>query len=418
MDNLNNEKNGFQLVNTNNNSENNNSNNNNNNYNFKNKFFKHKGTKIKRGLMSYAIVGLICSIVAGTASTAATLYYLPNSKFFKNTPLYQNLKQGSGTTATSTNYINASPVSAKGSLTVAQIAQKVGPAVVGVSTTGISQNDYGFAEKQEGMGSGIIINDQGYILTNNHVISGAQQVKVIFNNNKEVSAKVINYDENMDLAIIKVTDSSVKMPAVAELGSSEALQVGDPVVAIGNPLGKELLGSVTTGVISAKNRDIQESSNGPKQTFLQTDAAINAGNSGGALVNSQGQVIGINTAKINGSGVEGLGFAIPMDSIKPKIDSLLKPMLKIGISCRDISSDVAKQNNIPEGVAVLQVEEFSPAEKAGLQAGDIITKFDGKSVNSVDSMNTIKSKHKSGDEINLEVYRDGSTKSLKLKLSE
>ncbi|WPC42568.1 S1C family serine protease [Clostridium sp. JS66] len=417
MDNSNNEKNEFQLVNTNNTSEDKDFNNSNNNYNFQNKFFKHKG-KIKRGLVSYVIVGLICSIVAGTASTAATLYYLPNSNFFKNTPLYQNLKQGSGSTATSTNYINASTVSAKGSLTVAQIAQKVGPAVVGVSTTGIAQNDYGFAEKQEGMGSGIIINSEGYILTNFHVINGAQQVKVILNDKKEVSAKIVNYDQNMDLAIVKVTDSSVKMPAVAELGSSEALQVGDPVVAIGNPLGKELLGSVTTGVISAKNREIQESSNGPKQTFLQTDAAINAGNSGGALVNSQGQVIGINTAKINGSGVEGLGFAIPMDSIKPKIDNLLKPILKIGISCRDISSDVAKQNNVPEGVAVLQVEEFSPAEKAGLQTGDIITKFDGKSVKSVDSMNTIKSKHKPGDEISLEVYRDGSTKSLKLKLSE
>lgn len=417
MDNSNNEKNEFQLVNTNNTSEGKDFNNNNNNYNFQNKFFKHKG-KIKKGLVSYVIVGLICSIVAGTASTAATLYYLPNSSFFKNTPLYQNLKQGSGSTAASTNYINASPVSTKGSLTVAQIAQKVGPAVVGVSTTGISQNDYGFAEKQEGMGSGIIINSEGYILTNFHVINGAQQVKVIFNDKKEVSAKIVNYDQNMDLAIVKITDSSVKMPAVAELGSSEALQVGDPVVAIGNPLGKELLGSVTTGVISAKNREIQESSNAPKQTFLQTDAAINAGNSGGALVNSQGQVIGINTAKINGSGVEGLGFAIPMDSIKPKIESLLKPILKIGISCRDISSDVAKQNNVPEGVAVIQVEEFSPAEKAGLQAGDIITKFDGKSVKSVDTMNTIKSKHKSGDEISLEVYRDGSTKSLKLKLSE
>lgn len=415
MDNLNNEKNESQLINTNNISEGKDFNNNNDNHNFQNKFFKHK-VRIKRGLVSYVIVGLICSIVAGTASTAATLYYLPNSNFFKNSPLYQNLK--SGTTATSTNYINASTVSTKGSLTVAQIAQKVGPAVVGVSTTGISQNDYGFAEKQEGMGSGIIINSEGYILTNFHVINGAQQVKVILNDKKEVSAKIVNYDQNMDLAIVKVTDSSVKMPAVAELGSSEALQVGDPVVAIGNPLGKELLGSVTTGVISAKNREIQESSNGPKQTFLQTDAAINAGNSGGALVNSQGQVIGINTAKINGSGVEGLGFAIPMDSIKPKIDNLLKPILKIGISCRDISSDVAKQNNVPEGVAVIQVQEFSPAEKAGLQAGDIITKFDGKSVKSVDSMNTIKSKHKSGDEINLEVSRDGSTKSLKLKLSE
>ncbi|NMM64181.1 PDZ domain-containing protein [Clostridium sp. P21] len=409
MDKINNEKKQFVLVDTN---ESNDFNNN----NFQNKFFNNKNGKVKKGLMSYVIVGLICSIVGGTASTAASLYYVPKSKFFQNTPLYESLKQQS---TTSSNFISASPVSTKGSLTVSQIAKKVGPAVVGVSTTGIAQNDYGFAQKQEGMGSGIIINSEGYILTNFHVINGAQQVKIIFNDKKEVSAKIVNYDQDMDLAIVKITDSNVKMPAVAELGSSDALEVGDPVVAIGNPLGKELLGSVTTGIISAKNREIQESSTSTtKQTFLQTDAAINAGNSGGALVNSQGQVIGINTAKVGGSGVEGLGFAIPMDSIKPKIDNLLKPILKIGISIRDVTSDLAKQNNVPEGVLVAQVQEFSPAEKAGLQSGDIITKFDGKSVKSANSLDEIKSKHKSGDEIKLEVFRNGSNKTLKLKLSE
>lgn len=373
------------------------------------------GKKIKRGLMSYVLVGLICSIVGGTVSTAASLYYLPKSNFFKNTPLYQSIKQQNGS---SSNFINASPVSANSSLTVAQIAKKVGPAVVGISTKSIAQNDIGLSQNQEGMGSGIIINEQGYILTNYHVINGAQEVKVIFNDKKEVSAKVINYDSNMDLAIIKVTDN-VKMPAVAELGSSDAIQVGDPVVAIGNPMGKELLGSVTTGIISAKNREIQESAGSTsKQTFLQTDAAINPGNSGGALLNSLGQVIGVNTAKLGGNGVEGLGFAIPMDSIKPKIDSLLKPILKIGISGRDITSDLAKQNNVPEGVYVAQVQEFSAAEKSGLQIGDIITKFDDKSIKSINEINTIKATHKSGDEIKLEIFRDNKNKVLKLKLSE
>jgi serine protease Do len=353
--------------------------------------------------------------VGGTVSTAASLYYLPKSNFFKNTPLYQSIKQQNGS---SSNFINASPVSANSSLTVAQIAKKVGPAVVGISTKSIAQNDIGLSQNQEGMGSGIIINEQGYILTNYHVINGAQEVKVIFNDKKEVSAKVINYDSNMDLAIIKVTDN-VKMPAVAELGSSDAIQVGDPVVAIGNPMGKELLGSVTTGIISAKNREIQESAGSTsKQTFLQTDAAINPGNSGGALLNSLGQVIGVNTAKLGGNGVEGLGFAIPMDSIKPKIDSLLKPILKIGISGRDITSDLAKQNNVPEGVYVAQVQEFSAAEKSGLQVGDIITKFDGKSIKSINEINTIKATHKSGDDITIELIRDGKKKVLKLKLSE
>lgn len=414
MDNLNNEKHEIEVIDTNNNIEGKDFHINNN---FENKYFGHK--KIKKGLMSYVIVGLICSIVGGTASTAASLYFLPKSSFFKNTPLYQSMNQQN--TTSSTNYINASPVSTKstGTLTVAQIAKKVGPAVVGVSTKGIAQSDYGLAENQEGMGSGIIINEQGYILTNYHVINGAQEVKIIFNDKKEVSAKVINYDSGMDLAIIKVTDNNVKMPAVAELGSSDALQVGDAVVAIGNPLGKELLGSVTTGVISAKDRQIQETDgSASKQTYLQTDAAINPGNSGGALVNSLGQVIGINTAKLGGNGVEGLGFAIPMNSIKPKIDSLLKPILKIGITGRDISSDVAKQNNVPEGVYVVQIEEFSPAEKAGLQTGDIITKFDGKSITSINDISSIKSKHKSGDQVKLEVFRDNKKQSLTLKLSE
>lgn len=371
--------------------------------------------KIKRGLMSYVLVGLICSIVGGTVSTAASLYYLPKSNFFKSTPLYQSIKQQNGS---SSNFINASPVSANSSLTVAQIAKKVGPAVVGISTKSIAQNDIGLSQNQEGMGSGIIINEQGYILTNYHVINGAQEVNVIFNDKKEVSAKVINYDSNMDLAIIKVTDS-VKMPAVAELGSSDAIQVGDPVVAIGNPMGKELLGSVTTGIISAKNREIQESAGSTsKQTFLQTDAAINPGNSGGALLNSLGQVIGVNTAKLGGNGVEGLGFAIPMDSIKPKIDSLLKPILKIGISGKDITSDLAKQNNVPEGVYVAQVQKSSAAEKSGLKVGDIITKFDGKSIKSINEINTIKAAHKSGDEVIIEITRDDKNNSLKLKLSE
>ncbi len=412
MDNLNNEN--YEIQATNNTIEGKDFNNNNNN--FQNKYQNNNnGKKIKRGLMSYVIVGLICSVVGGTVSTATSLYYLPKSNFFKNTPLYQSIKPQS---TNSSNFINASPVSSNSSLTVAQIAKKVGPAVVGVSTKSVAQNDYGFSQNQEGMGSGIIINDQGYILTNNHVINGAQEVKVIFNDKKEVSAKIINYDSNMDLAIIKVTDS-VKMPAVAELGSSDSLQVGDPVVAIGNPMGKELLGSVTTGIISAKNREIQESNgSASKQTFLQTDAAINPGNSGGALVNSLGQVIGINTAKVGGNGVEGLGFAIPMDSIKPKIDSLLKPLLKIGISGKDITSDLAKQNNIPEGVYVAQVQEFSAAEKSGLQIGDIITKFDDKSIKSINEINTIKATHKSGDEIKVEIFRDNKNKVLKLKLSE
>lgn len=368
--------------------------------------------KRKGRIFSYIVVGLICSVLGGAASTAASLYLLPKSNFFKNTPLYNSIVQN-----TNTQSFNASPMSTvKGSLSVSDIAKKVGPAVVGVSVKSSSQrNMFSAPKEEEGMGSGIIINEDGYILTNYHVINGADVVSVIFNNNEEVPAKIINYDSNLDLAVIQVT-KKVKMPAVAELGNSKDMQVGDPVVAIGNPLGKELLGSVTTGVISSLSREISVGNS--KQTLLQTDAAINPGNSGGALVNSLGQVIGINSAKIGGDGVEGIGFAIPIDVVKPKIDSLLKPILKLGISAREITSDMANQYQIPQGVYVIEVQEFSAAEKSGLRAEDIILKFDGKSVKSVDDINKIKSQHKSGDEVKLEIYRNGKNSTLSLKLTE
>lgn len=375
--------------------------------------FKNKGGR--KRIFSYVMVGLICSMVGGITSTAASLYLLPKSSLFKNTPLYQSIS--SNTNSSSGNNFKASPMStAAGALSVTEIAKKVSPAVVGVSIKSQGNPDmFGFSKTEEGMGSGIIINEEGYILTNYHVINGANVVSVIFNNKKEVSAKIINYDKNLDLAIIKVTEN-VKMPAVAELGSSKDMQVGDPVVAIGNPLGKELLGSVTSGIISAANREIEVGDT--KQTLIQTDAAINPGNSGGALVNSAGQVIGINSAKMGGNGVEGLGFAIPIDIVKPKIDGLLKPILKIGISGRDITADLAKRYNMPEGIYVVQVQEFSPSEKCGIHPGDIIQKFDGKAVKSVDDLNKIKSQHKSGDEIKVQLYRDGSSKTVNLKLSE
>lgn len=378
-----------------------------------NENFKEK--RGKKRIFSYVMVGLICSMVGGVASTAASLYLLPKSDLFKSTPLYQSISNN--TPSGSGNYFKASPMSStQGALSVSEIAKRVGPAVVGVSVKSQSTPDmFGNSKNQDGMGSGIIINDEGYILTNYHVIDGATQVSVILNNKKEVSAKIINYDASLDLAIVKITEN-IKMPAVAELGTSKDMQVGDPVVAIGNPLGKELLGSVTSGIVSATNREIEVGSE--KQSLIQTDAAINPGNSGGALVNSAGQVIGINSAKMGGNGVEGLGFAIPIDIVKPKIDSLLKPILKIGISGRDITDDIAKKYKVPAGVYVVQVQEFSPSEKCGLQSGDIIQKFDGKAIKSVSDLNKIKGEHKSGDTIKVDISRDGSTKTLNLKLSE
>ncbi|WP_010235824.1 S1C family serine protease [Clostridium arbusti] len=375
---------------------------------------KHKRGKDKK-IVSYIAVGLICSVLGGAVSGAASLYLIPKTSFFKSSPLYENLTQQASNSNSS---YKASPIVASSSgLTVADIAKKVSPAVVGVSTKSSVNSDFlGQSQEEDGMGSGIIFNSDGYILTNYHVISGAQKITVILSNKKEVAAKVVNYDSSMDLAVIKVTEKTT-MPGVAELGNSKDLQVGDQVVAIGNPLGKEFLGSVTSGIVSALNREVQVE-NSKTQTLIQTDAAINPGNSGGPLVNSQGQVIGINSAKLGGNGVEGMGFSIPIDLIKPKISSLSKPLLLLGITCRDVSSDDAKQYYVPVGVGVIQVNPNSSAQKAGLEANDIITKFDGKSVKTTDELNSIKSSHKAGDEISIEVYRNGSTKSLTLKLTE
>ena len=286
----------------------------------------------------------------------------------------------------------------KTGLTIAQIAQKVGPAVVGVSTRSVAGIDwFGNEQIAEGIGSGMILNEEGYVLTNQHVIDGAKDVKVIFNNGKEVQAKVVNSDASHDIAIVKITED-VKMPGVVELGNSSTLQVGETAVAIGNPLGKEFLGSVTSGIVSAVNRKL-----GDKDiSYIQTDAAINSGNSGGPLVNSQGQVIGINTAKIDRNGavsVDGMGFAIPIDSVKDKIGELSKPVPMLGIAGRSVDKATAKEKGLVEGVFVAEVQDFSGAQLAGIKVGDIIVKFDGKTVKTIEEINKIKSKHAIGDKI-------------------
>lgn len=392
----------------------------------KNNFLNHKFKGKK--FLSYIAVAIISSLIGGSICAATFLYIVPNTNFFKNTPLYENIKANTISNQTTTKTTQqASPISTSNGtgLTTTEIAKKVSPAVVGVSVKSIVQNDsvsnsFGYSDdngtsEQDGMGSGIIINSDGYILTNYHVVENAESINVILSNKKQVSAKLVNYDANQDLAVIKVT-SKTTMPAIAELGDSSKVQVGDSVIAIGNPLGTQLLGSVTSGIISATNRSI--SVGNTKQSFLQTDAAINPGNSGGALVNSMGQVIGINSAKIGGNGVEGIGFAIPINTVKSKLSGLLKPVLKLGIAGRNIDSTLSQEYNVPKGVYVVEVEDSSAAEKAGIKVGDIIQKFDGKSVSSVNDINTLKSKHKSGDVISIVVSRNNSTKTLSLTLTE
>ncbi len=368
-----------------------------------------KRTGLSKRILSYVLVGLISASLGGTVSSILTIKYFNKAASQQQ----QSIQKENNVNTVNKTSANTVPLS------VANVAKQVGPAVVGVSTKSISSNDiFGFPEQQEGMGSGIIFNEEGYILTNYHVVAGAKQINVIFNTGdggKEIPAKLINYNAEMDIAVIKTTEK-VTVPAVAEFGDSDSLQIGDPAIAIGNPLGKEFLGTVTSGVVSAVNREI--AIDGQKHTYIQTDAAINPGNSGGALVNVYGQVIGVNSAKIGGNQVEGMGFAIPINAIKPEIEHLLKPILKIGIGAREIDSKLSKEYNIPIGIYIQQIEEFSPAERAGLMPGDVITKFDGKTVKTIKELNELKQKHNVNDTINIEIVREGNKKTLTLKLTE
>ncbi|SHE80099.1 S1C family serine protease [Clostridium fallax] len=353
---------------------------------------------------SFVAAGLICAMIGGGVG-AAGIYYFNKDKLQQN-----NITSNSNVQSNPPKFMS----STEGALTIPEVVKKVEPAVVTVSTKSLVQGNFSIQE-QEGVGTGFIINDKGYIVTNYHVIKGANQVKVTFDNGKEVNAKIVNYDAEQDLAVIKITDD-VEVPGVAELGDSSTLQAGDEVIAIGNPLGKEFAGSVTKGIVSSPNRVIDM--NGKKVTFIQTDAAINPGNSGGPLVNSKGQVIGINTAKKTGQDVEGIGFAIPIDEVKERLGDLSKPILKLGISVRNVDENTAKANDLVEGVYVVAVSEFSPAEKAGLQAGDLITKVDGKRVKTTEELNKIKEEHNAGDTLKLQVYRNKKYVDINVKLEE
>jgi len=374
------------------------------------KKMKKDGGGMRKRIVSYIIIGVICSTLGGVGSAIVTV------NMMKNTSTTSTLNPTS-TIISSNPKAKLITSNSTQDLTVPEIVKKVSPAVVAISTSsGAVSNQFGGqTTPQEGVGTGIIFNKDGYILTNYHVISGAQTIKVLLSDGKEVSAKVINYDAASDVAVIKLAENT-KVPGVAEFGDSDMLQVGESVVAIGNPLGKEFLASVTTGVVSAVNRQISIENKNLK--FIQTDAAINPGNSGGPLVNTKGQVIGINTAKIGQDGVEGLGFAIPINAVNPKMDSLTKPVLSIGITCRNITSDISKQYNIPIGVYVSQIKEFSSAEKAGITPGDIITMFDGQKIKTVEEINKIKGTHKAGDSVSLELVRNGRTVKINLTLSE
>ena len=312
---------------------------------------------------------------------------------------------------------------------VTTIAKMAGPAIVGIRMTvsGTRQNYFGGSNSQLGEGSGIIINKDGYIMTNYHVVSSADPksgvsgrtvLEVFLPDGREAKATFKSGDSRTDLAVIKI---DLKNLPVAELGDSSILEVGELAVAIGNPLGMEFAGSVTVGVISALNRTVEM---GDKtMNLIQTDAAINSGNSGGALLNSQGQVIGINSVKISASGVEGLGFAIPINDAKHVVDQLMtfgyvKGRTFIGISGRDITDTLSKYYNLPKGVYITEVTAGSGAAKAGIQIEDILVSLDGKTVETMRDVDKIKEVRKPDDTVTAIVVRANMRFSLKLTFDE
>ena len=258
-------------------------------------------------------------------------------------------------------------------------------------------------------------------MTNYHVISGGTNIKVKLNTGNEYDATVIGGDEKTDVAVIKIKANEELH--VAALGNSDEVEVGSKAVAIGNPLASELFGTVTQGVISGVNRTITVGQR--EMNLIQTDAAISPGNSGGALINKYGEVIGINSVKLVSDNAEGLGFAIPINEastiVKDLIDyGYVKGRPVIGVSVREITKELAYYNNllIDHGLYIMSVSEGSSAEKAGLVRGDIIVKFDGKTVNSSTEMNKLRDKHKAGDTVSITFMRGTQEKTVNLTLSE
>ena len=371
--------------------------NNNDTYNFQE---PHVKTKKKRGFNKTIAGVIVCTLCSGFIGSGVT--YLA---------LKDNLTQ------TKTINVNPSKFDTKSeALSATEAYNKVAPAAVVVSTKSVTQGYFMHTQEVEGIGSGFIINEEGYILTNYHVIQGAQEISVTLSNDVTTTAQIVNYDENQDVAMIKITDESVEIPATVELGDSDSLQPGEEVIAIGTPLSTELSSTVTKGIISATSRSVAVES-GVTMNLIQTDAAINAGNSGGPLVNTKGEVVGINSSKISGEAVEGIGFSIPINDIKDKIESLSKPILNLGISVRTIDEALSKQLNMEQGLYVVEVTEFSSAEKAGLKAGDIIVKADGNRITTFDEFKAVKNGKEEGDEISLEVIRNGESKTINVKLT-
>lgn len=332
-------------------------------------------------------------------------------------------------------------------LTTEEVVEKVLPSVVGIeskfttTSSGNSGNYYnfggfGFGQNQQpqtseatGTGTGVVITENGYIVTNAHVIYDseygaglADSISVLLNDDNTYDAEVIGYDTDCDLAVLKIQADGL---VAAEFGNSDELKLGQSVIAIGNPLGFDLMDTVTSGIVSGLNRQINI--NDKSMTLMQTDAAINSGNSGGPLINKYGQVIGINSSKMSASysetSIEGIGFAIPSNEAAKIVEDIMeygyvtgKPQL--GISCQNVTDTISRMYGLPMGVYITTVADNSAADKAGLQAGDIIIEVDGEVISTFDELTAKKNEHKAGESIDIVFVRNGEYKTVTVTLDE
>lgn len=367
--------------------------------------------KIKASFFQKHKTGLTvtgCFLLAGVGGFGGT--YVANEMTGGNkTVLYQNTNSN-----TNKNTANTSTMSVK------DVANETMNSVVEIQTESIKTNEFFQQAISSGAGSGVILSKDGYIVTNNHVINGANKVTVKTKDGKEYTAKLIGTDATTDLAIIKIEATDLT-PVV--LGTSKNLQVGDTAIAIGNPLG-ELGGTVTNGIISALDREI--TIDGESMHLLQTNAAINPGNSGGGLFNDQGELIGIVNAKSSGSNIEGLGFAIPIDIAKPVITSLIENgkvegRAELGVSLTEYQAQnnpFEENNSSSTAVYIAQVQSGKAADKAGLKRGDRILEVEGKEVKEVSDVKSVISSHKAGDTIKIKIERDNKEQTVSVTLLE
>lgn len=399
------------------------------NFNSSYKEFKNSEKKFNFGFAKNVLAPFLFGVI-GSVTVIAVSLNVPTIKENIVKKLVSVESPNSYGDNTNTSNINTQMVSLVGySETGVSVASKVRPSIVGIEVE-YSVNSIFYRNKSTATaaGSGIIISEDGYILTNNHIVNSsstsyyyelgkANKVTVtLYNDSTKYDATIVGTDSQTDLAVIKIEKNGLK---AAELGDSDAVQVGEFAMAIGNPLG--LTDSVTAGIVSAVNREVSDQ-DGNSYVAIQTDASINSGNSGGALVNSKGQVIGVNTLKLSGTGVEGVGFAIPINSTKEIYEQLIQynkvKRPYIGIDGYDLDEQTAENNNLVVGIYIKTIEDFSAGEKAGLKIGDVIVEVDSTKVTKMDELNAIKNQKQIGDTLKLKVFREGKEKEITVTLQE